>query len=354
MGSVKKKFKKCIEFGENYEKHLLNFNYLESLDENDIIINNNLIIFKSMNNPLLDRKGRFLGLNSLLTLECFGNSLNSSVYLQKIKLNSKYIIKKVYSYKEKFQAEMDISVLVRMDNYNCFPKIYAIHLNELTIDIYIEKLEFSLQSYCNNNDLNLFQLRCIFKDVLRAVDVLHREGIVHEDIKADNILIERCIRGGEPSFKGYLTDFGLSQYQYYRGINYEKGNVLTSSPEKVNCKGEKCNYKLDIWSIGICFLQAKLRTNFIYPLKEANRFNYLLHIGRLRNFHSEIVYETLEKFRHNNGPTESSVLSYFPKFQTLDKMEIEFFKATLAIDPRKRFSAKELLNLNLFFPINDT
>lgn len=353
MGSVKKKLKKSLKFGINYEKNLLNLNYLESLDENDIIKYDNIIIFKSIKNPLLDNNGKFYGLENNISIKCFGNSLNSSVYLQKIKTNNKYIIKKVYCYKKKLQAEMDISVLVNMDNYGLYPRIYAIHLNEFTIDIYIQKIEFSLQSYCNDNELSLFQLRCIFKDVLRGIEILHKEGIVHEDIKADNILIERYTRGGKNSFKGYLTDFGLSQYQYYRKINYENGNILTSSPEKINCKGEKCNNKLDIWSVGICYLQAKLRTNLIYPLREANRFNYLLHIGRLRNFPSEIVYETLEKYRHNNEPSKSPILSYFPKFQTLDQMEIEFFKATLAVDPCKRMSANEILKLKLFLSIDD-
>ncbi|CAD5112155.1 unnamed protein product [Dimorphilus gyrociliatus] len=353
MGSVKKRLKKCMKFGENYNKYLLNFSYLESLDERDILIINDLIILKSQNNPFLDKNGTSLDLQSLITKKYFGNNSNSSVFLQNMRINDKDIIKKVYKYSKKAEAEMEISVLVRMNSSSFFPDVYAIKFGEYNISIFMKKIEHSLQNYCYKKDLNFFQLRCIFRDVLAAVSSLHKEGIVHEDIKADNIVIERCFRGGKHSFKGHLIDFGLSQYECCRRVYYESGNVLTSSPEKVNCKGERCNYKLDIWSIGISYLQAKLRSNLIYPLKEPNRFNCLLHIGQLRNLHNDAIYETLQKFRSEEGPVNSSILNYFPKLQTLHQMEIEFLKATLAIDPSKRKSANEILQLDLFYCLND-
>ena len=44
----------------------------------------------------------------------------------------------------------------------------------------------------------------IMKDVCRALDGLHKKGLIHRDVKAANILVSN-------EGRAYLTDFGISK-----------------------------------------------------------------------------------------------------------------------------------------------
>jgi serine/threonine protein kinase len=50
----------------------------------------------------------------------------------------------------------------------------------------------------------------IYKDVLKAVQLLHQNNVTHYDIKADNILLDYrgLINGGDNNIRVVLGDFG--------------------------------------------------------------------------------------------------------------------------------------------------
>lgn len=79
----------------------------------------------------------------------------------------------------------------------------------------------------------------IFYKVIDAVDFMHSLGLIHCDIKPENILLDKNL---EPK----LIDFG------HLTINksfYKKGSLYYNSPEM--CLGKMYDYRTDLWSLGI-------------------------------------------------------------------------------------------------------
>ncbi|GLJ08675.1 hypothetical protein SUGI_0093460 [Cryptomeria japonica] len=79
------------------------------------------------------------------------------------------------------------------------------------------------------------------RGILRGLDYLHRQGIVHCDIKGKNVLV-----GGTGLVK--LGDFGSARRTEKKGLNGLSGTPLWMAPEVVNqVEQEPAS---DIWSVG--------------------------------------------------------------------------------------------------------
>ncbi|ORY22057.1 kinase-like protein, partial [Rhizoclosmatium globosum] len=84
----------------------------------------------------------------------------------------------------------------------------------------------------------------ILKSITQALHYLHFNGIVHGDVKGDNILL-----GSKGEIK--LADFGLS----FCGVsNTRAGTYLWMAPEIV--KKEQFGTSSDVWSLGICAIEC--------------------------------------------------------------------------------------------------
>ena len=82
----------------------------------------------------------------------------------------------------------------------------------------------------------------IIKEIYNGLLFLKKNGIIHRDIKAKNIIM----KDGHP----YIIDFGLSKIQSKNSFCYESyGSLTYIAPEIFENKGY--NYKCDIWSFGI-------------------------------------------------------------------------------------------------------
>jgi serine/threonine-protein kinase len=83
--------------------------------------------------------------------------------------------------------------------------------------------------------------------VARAVDYLHRQGIVHRDIKPSNILLDEA---GEP----YLTDFGLARLletdSELTGTGVAAGTPSYMAPEQAAGNRENITPLCDVYSLG--------------------------------------------------------------------------------------------------------
>lgn len=132
------------------------------------------------------------------------------------------------------------------------PNIVTIHDVGQTGDwcyIVMERLQESLTErvkFKPDHKLNPIEAFKIVKQIASALDYAHREGVIHRDIKPDNVLFRR---DGTP----VLVDFGIARALHSRSDLTTTGMIIGTphymSPEQ--CKGEQIDGQSDIYSLGV-------------------------------------------------------------------------------------------------------
>ncbi|MBI4503214.1 MAG: serine/threonine protein kinase [Gemmatimonadetes bacterium] len=149
----------------------------------------------------------------------------------------------------------------------------------------------------------------IIREVAWALAYAHAQGVVHRDVKADNILLE------EGSGRALVTDFGIAQVSAGPGLT-GRGELLGTaefmSPEQAS--GEPVDERSDIYSLGVV--------------------GFYILTGRLP-FEAESVTAILAKHITQAAPRVASVAPEVPKqlAQAVDRC--------LAKKPADRFANGE-------------
>ena len=88
-------------------------------------------------------------------------------------------------------------------------------------------------------------------EVARAVEHLHRAGVIHRDIKPSNILLDRS---GAP----HLADFGLARggTGAATATNAILGTPASMAPEQAAGRSDLVDARSDVWGLGVVLYQA--------------------------------------------------------------------------------------------------
>ena len=125
---------------------------------------------------------------------------------------------------------------------------------EFSISIYLEYIAGGSVGSClrKHGKFEESVVKSLTHQTLEGLAYLHAEGILHRDLKADNILLDL-----DGTCK--ISDFGISKKSnniYGNDVtNSMQGSVFWMAPEVVRAQGEGYSAKVDIWSLGCVVLE---------------------------------------------------------------------------------------------------
>lgn len=137
---------------------------------------------------------------------------------------------------------------VAMFNHNNIVKIYDVSVNDPCKYIVMEYVDgMTLRDYMDYKRPIDWRDAVIYIDqILRALDHAHLKGVVHRDIKPQNIML---LEGGYVK----VMDFGIAKILNSKNVTITTdkavGTVYYISPEQA--KGKKIDSRSDIYSLGV-------------------------------------------------------------------------------------------------------
>ncbi len=119
-----------------------------------------------------------------------------------------------------------------------------------------------LTSFIKDYKLTFNQNVYILWQILQGIKYLHRERILHMDIKMENMLVFSI-----NPLHVCLADFGMAVYSDNEGLRrYKRESVtITYRPPELFEHSNIYTRKIDVWSIGLAFLYMLLEKLHIYP-----------------------------------------------------------------------------------------
>lgn len=255
---------------------------------------------------------RFKSINEFNILEELGKGGYSYVRLvENKKTGRKYALKCAARFKKgKDRSErtyMEIKVLEKLKHKNIIA-FKGWFEDDETIYLVLEYIPGrDCSKFFKNKLPTKSQVRHIIRQIVEAVMYIHKKGIVHRDIKLENVLID-------DKLNVKLTDFGLCGIKEteYDMMNQKVGTVRYTSPEIV--KGHSYNESVDVWGIGVILF---LLLTGEYPFTGSTK---------------DRIFERIAEKR-----------VHYSKYD-LDKKEMSLLKALLEKNPDDRMEIEDILD----------
>ena len=177
-----------------------------------------------------------------------------------------------------------------------------------------------LSSYIEDKGhLSEQECQIIMRQIMRAILYFHSKGIVHRDLKLENVMIEGINTGRIEDIRVKLIDFGMSKFTNHFGerINLTTycGTLSFMAPEVI----EQNDYDLscDLWSAGVIA--------FFILSGEAP-------------FYGKDEMSLMKRIVTCNYNLDCEV------WENVSPTAIEWIKGLLKIDPKQRMTPEEALN----------
>ena len=171
--------------------------------------------------------------------------------------------------------------------------------------------------------------KLLYRQIILGIKYMHQQGIVHRDIKLENILIDL-----NNNIK--ICDFGIGRVlsSPAQPLFDQCGTPMYIAPEILLCSKEK-GYKgfpVDIWSSGIVLYILLSGT---LPFSFKNSSSSL----------SESNESNLSEDNNNNTELQYSIINKEPKeIENISKEAEDLLKKILKKNPEKRITCEEILN----------
>ncbi|KAK2952538.1 putative serine/threonine protein kinase [Blattamonas nauphoetae] len=223
--------------------------------------------------------------------------------------------------------------MMTMSNHPNIVKLYASFINKSTLWIVQSLLDISVLDVMKlkfQHGLDEQSVATILKGTLDALQYIHEQGLIHRDIKAGNILLDR-------EGHVYVGDFGVSAYMIENGERRDHRSTFVGTPcwmaPEVIGQKSGYDYKADIWSVGIMAIELARGQA---PYSNLDPMRVLVKV-------LEGPPPSLPEEDSDSGSSSDSDSAGTQKPRHHSREIRQFVQACLNRDPTKRPSAKELL-----------
>lgn len=202
------------------------------------------------------------------------------------------------------QGQIEVSILQRLsqesaDEYN-FVKAYECFSHKNHTCLVFEMLEQNLYDFIKRNKFSPLPLKCIrpvLQQVLTALSKLKQLGLIHADLKPENIMLVDPI--GQP-FRVKVIDFGSASHvskavcsTYLQSRYYRSPEVLLGLPF---CEA------IDMWSLGCVIAELFLGWPLYPGSSEYDQIRYIIQTQGLPTDHMlNNATKTTRFFVHGTG-----------------------------------------------------
>ena len=159
------------------------------------------------------------------------------------------ILKDEFMANEEFRMRFkNESKAISMLSHPNIVKVYDVSFGENLQYIVMEYVEgITLKEYIERQKvLDIREAEHFVIQILRALQHAHDKGIIHRDIKPQNIILL-------PNANIKVTDFGIARFNHFEARNVNESSAIGSvhyvSPEQA--KGEYTDARSDIYSVGV-------------------------------------------------------------------------------------------------------
>ena len=307
--------------------------------------------FQSISNIQTICNGRYQILRTLgegtygKVYQCFDNIEKSIVAIKKMKLFD--VMQGIPA-----TSVREISIL-RDCNHPNIVNMKKIEHEEKTQKLFLifEMLEMDLGTFIKNfrtanRKIHEFQIKKILYEVLKGLNYLHENRILHRDLKPDNILIDSSLE------RVKLADFGLSRtiHQPMRPYSREILTQWYRSPEV--CFGnQEYSIGVDSWAAGCIMAELFLGKPIFRGRSDSEQ---LITIFQVIGSPNELNWPGFNNIKQKLN------LEDFPQFKKvkwsefikgLDNNSEDLLERLLTLDPNRRISCKEALLHPYFFDL---
>lgn len=215
--------------------------------------------------------------------------------------------------------------------------------------------------YVNNTDFRIlypkfsnYDIQYYMFELLKALDFCHSKGIMHRDVKPQNIMIDHSIR------KLRLIDWGLAEF-YHPGVKY---NVRVASrcykgPELL-VDYQMYDYSLDLWSLGTVLAALVFKIDPFFH--GSTNTNQLVKIAQVLG--TDDLHSYLKKYDAQLPSEYFNVLGVYPRkpwssFITSENKSfaipkvIDLIDKLLKYDHLERLTAQEAMDHPYFDDVRD-
>lgn len=215
--------------------------------------------------------------------------------------------------------------------------------------------------YVNNLDFKelyktftSYDIRFYLREILKALDFCHSQGIMHRDVKPHNIMIDHQRR------ELRLIDWGLAEFYHLNtNLNVRVASRYYKGPELL-VDYQLYDYSLDIWSLGCMFAGMIFKKEPFFHGQD--NYDQLVKIAKVLG--TEGLYAYLSKYRLELDQHFDELLDQYPvkpwskfiraEYQHLAEPDaIDLLDQFLVYDHSQRLLPKEAFSHPYFKPLNE-